>query len=103
MVDRIAEVAAVGAVLEHDRHLDALALGLARAADADADAVAGAVVIGVERRLDEDDLLDRVGEGELRLCRAVLDLEPRWRLLLRGSGRRGHGDERSDGRERCTT
>jgi hypothetical protein len=40
VVDRVAEVPAVRAVLEHDRHVDALGLRLARAADTDADAVA---------------------------------------------------------------
>jgi hypothetical protein len=40
VVDRVAEVPAVGAALEHDRDVDAPGPRLARVADADADAVA---------------------------------------------------------------
>jgi hypothetical protein len=73
-------------VLEDHRHVDAIGgLRLGRPADADPDAVAGAVAVGVERGLDEDDLLDRIREVELGLCDAVLDLQPRRRLLVRGA------------------
>jgi hypothetical protein len=96
VVRRVPEVAAVRAVLEHDGHVDPLRLCLLRAADADADAVAPAVAVGVERRLDEHRLLDRVGERELRLTDAVLELEPGWRSL--GRGGRGENEQRD---ERC--
>ena len=97
VVDRRPEVAAVRAVLEHDRNLVAVLLRLARAADADADAVLDPVAVGVEAGLDEHGLLDRVREDELRLRHAVLDLEPLGRLL-RGR-RRGGARERDQRRE----
>jgi hypothetical protein len=75
VVRRVAAIAAVGAVLELDRDVDALRLGLPRPADTDPDAVAPAVAVSVERRLDVHGLLDRVRQRELRLGHAVLELE----------------------------
>jgi hypothetical protein len=85
-------------VLEHDRDLVAALLRLARAADADPDAVGCPVAVGVELRLDEDGLLDRAREVELRLRRAVLDLELVGRLLRgrRCGGAREHDQRRED-------
>jgi hypothetical protein len=76
------QVTPVGAVLEYDRHLVAECLGLARAADPDPHPVAAAVSVAVKHGLDEDRLLDRLPEVELRLGLAVLHLEPRRRLAI---------------------
>ena len=87
VVGGVAEVAPIRAVLEDHRNVVAERLGLGRAADLDPHAVAVAIPVAVELRLDEDDLLDRLGEVELRLGLPVLDLEPRrWRRV--GGGRR---------------
>ena len=93
MVDGVAEIAPVGAVFEHHRHLVARGLGLTRAADLNPDPVAPAVSVAVELRLDEHDLLDSLVERELRLGLPVLDLQPRRRRRLIGRGGRRQDPE----------
>jgi hypothetical protein len=92
------EVTAVRAVLEHDRHLEPLSLGLCGTADLNPHPVALPVAVAVELCLDEDDLLDRLREVELRLGLAVLDLEPRRRRRI--GGRSGAGGERTQAQQR---